>query len=133
MSAPRRPPRPRGDGDLAGVAVHDHIGPGIDAGQALGLLNIGGISNLTVLRADGSQLGFDCGPGNALMDGWCARHLGQAYDDRGAWAASGTVQAPLLAGFHNDRFCADAFKQLPPQALGHHAARRGFQRDSDGR
>ena len=47
------------------------------AGEAVGVLNIGGISNLTLLRADGAMLGFDCGPGNALMDGWCARHLGR--------------------------------------------------------
>jgi anhydro-N-acetylmuramic acid kinase len=83
-------------------------------GQALGLLNIGGISNLTVLRADGSQLGFDCGPGNALMDGWCAQHLGQAYDDRGAWAASGTVQAPLLAGMLAEPY----FTRTPPKSTG---------------
>ncbi len=66
-------------------------------GQALALLNVGGISNLTVLRADGTQLGFDCGPGNALMDGWCQRHQGRAYDDRGAWAASGAVSMSLLS------------------------------------
>ena len=40
-------------------------------GQSLAVLNLGGISNLTLLRADGSVLGFDCGPGNALMDHWC--------------------------------------------------------------
>ena len=66
------------------------------AGQSVGVLNIGGISNITLLRVDGTMRGFDCGPGNALMDGWCARHLGQPYDDGGAWAAGGTVVAPLL-------------------------------------
>ena len=44
------------------------------AGASVGVLNIGGISNITLLRADGSMLGFDCGPGNALMDSWCAQH-----------------------------------------------------------
>jgi anhydro-N-acetylmuramic acid kinase len=83
-------------------------------GQALGLLNIGGISNVTVLRADGSQLGFDCGPGNALMDGWCAKHLGRAYDDRGAWAASGSVHAPLLAGMLAEPY----FACTPPKSTG---------------
>ncbi len=83
-------------------------------GQALGLLNVGGISNLTALRADGSQTGFDCGPGNALMDGWCARHLGTAYDDRGAWAASGTVSQPLLAAMLAEPY----FLRLPPKSTG---------------
>ena len=27
-----------------------------------------------------SMLGFDCGPGNCLMDAWCAQHTGQAFD-----------------------------------------------------
>ncbi|MBP7327493.1 MAG: anhydro-N-acetylmuramic acid kinase, partial [Alicycliphilus sp.] len=44
------------------------------------VLNIGGISNLSVLGADGSVLGFDCGPGNALMDHWCQQHTGQPFD-----------------------------------------------------
>ncbi|MFD0669497.1 anhydro-N-acetylmuramic acid kinase [Ramlibacter sp. MAHUQ-53] len=83
-------------------------------GQALGLLNIGGISNLTVLRADGSQLGFDCGPGNALMDGWCQQHLGRAYDDRGAWAASGRVHEALLAALQSDAY----FSRPPPKSTG---------------
>src|SRR5690606_19182783 len=48
-------------------------------GQALLVLNIGGISNLSVLPADGTVSGFDCGPGNALMDAWCQRHTGQPY------------------------------------------------------
>jgi len=65
-------------------------------GESAGVLNIGGISNLTLLRADGSLLGFDCGPGNALMDGWCAQHQGQPYDADGAWAASGQVLPSLL-------------------------------------
>ncbi len=83
-------------------------------GQALGLLNVGGISNLTVLRADGTQLGFDCGPGNALMDGWCHRHQGTAYDDRGAWAASGTPCEPLLAAMQAEPY----FSRLPPKSTG---------------
>jgi anhydro-N-acetylmuramic acid kinase len=83
-------------------------------GEAVGVLNIGGISNVTLLRPDGTQLGFDCGPGNALMDGWCQRHLGQPYDDAGRWAAGGTVVAPLL-----DRMLADSyFRKAPPKSTG---------------
>jgi anhydro-N-acetylmuramic acid kinase len=79
------------------------------AGEALAVLNIGGFSNLTVLGADGSTLGFDCGPGNALMDHWCRRHTGHDFDDGGAWAASGRVIEPLLAAM-----CAEPYFALPP-------------------
>jgi len=64
--------------------------------ETRGVLNLGGISNLTVLRPDGATLGFDCGPANALMDHWCARHTGRPFDDGGTWAASGRVLEPLL-------------------------------------
>ncbi|RYF67781.1 MAG: anhydro-N-acetylmuramic acid kinase, partial [Comamonadaceae bacterium] len=78
-------------------------------GVAVGVLNIGGISNVTLLRADGTMLGFDCGPGNALMDAWCAEHTGAPYDDDGRWAASGTVVRPLL-----DTLLAEPYFALPP-------------------
>jgi anhydro-N-acetylmuramic acid kinase len=76
------------------------------AGEALAVLNIGGFSNLTVLGADGSTLGFDCGPGNALMDQWCRSHTGLAYDADGAWAASGHVIEPLLAALRAEPYFA---------------------------
>ncbi|MEY2617355.1 MAG: hypothetical protein RL522_357 [Pseudomonadota bacterium] len=83
-------------------------------GQALALLNVGGISNLTVLRADGTQRGFDCGPGNALMDGWCQRHRGVPFDDQGTWAASGTVSMPLLSHLLAEPY----FIAPPPKSTG---------------
>ena len=75
-------------------------------GRAISLLNIGGISNLTALGADGSTTGFDCGPGNALMDHWCEAHTGRAFDDAGAWAASGHVVEPLLLSMLADPYFA---------------------------
>ena len=77
--------------------------------QDVGVLNIGGISNLTVLQAGGDTLGMDCGPGNALMDFWCEKHNGKPYDAGGAWGASGQVIAPLLA-----RMLAEPYFALPP-------------------
>lgn len=68
------------------------------SGETVATLNIGGISNLTVLgpqQAD-DVLGFDCGPGNALLDAWCQQHLGYAFDSNGDWAASGHVERDLL-------------------------------------
>lgn len=73
------------------------------------IVNIGGISNLTDLPPGGDTRGFDCGPGNLLMDAWCMRHFGKPYDDDGAWAASGKVLHTLL-----ERMLAEPFFALPP-------------------
>ncbi len=71
--------------------------PGSDAaGKTIGVLNIGGISNLSILQPGGNTLGFDCGPGNALLDMWCQQHTGAAYDTGGAWGAGGVVNPALL-------------------------------------
>lgn len=62
------------------------------------VVNIGGISNLTYLPANDRQgiVGFDTGPGNTLMDAWCKQHTGKNYDDKGQWAAQGSVNLALL-------------------------------------
>jgi anhydro-N-acetylmuramic acid kinase len=83
-------------------------------GECVGVLNIGGISNLTVLAADGTQLGFDCGPGNGLMDAWCAQQTGKPFDDGGAWAASGRVDGKLLSAMLAEPY----FARPPPKSTG---------------
>ena len=84
------------------------------AHEDVAVLNLGGIANLTLLSASGPVRGFDCGPGNALMDLWCRRHLGRDFDDGGCWAASGRVDALLL-----QRLLAEPFLQrLPPKSTG---------------
>lgn len=85
-----------------------------EAGATVAVLNLGGMSNLTVIGADGRTTGFDCGPGNALMDGWVARHQGVPIDRDGAWAASGRVQPALLAAWLADPF----FQLAPPRSTG---------------
>ncbi len=84
------------------------------AGQETAVLNLGGVANLTLLRADGQVLGFDCGPGNILLDLWCQRHRGRAYDEDGAWAAAGRTDAGLLARLLAEPF----FGQPPPKSTG---------------
>jgi anhydro-N-acetylmuramic acid kinase len=79
------------------------------AGESVAVLNVGGISNLSILAEDGSVTGFDCGPGNALMDYWCQQHLGQPFDVDGAWAARGQILPTLLADL-----LAEPYLQLPP-------------------
>jgi anhydro-N-acetylmuramic acid kinase len=82
--------------------------------ESVAVLNIGGISNLSVLGADGSVTGFDCGPGNALMDHWCHLHTGQPFDAQGAWAACGKVAPNLLAALLAEPF----LRESPPKSTG---------------
>ncbi|RZI94127.1 MAG: anhydro-N-acetylmuramic acid kinase [Variovorax sp.] len=86
--------------------------------QAVAVLNLGGISNLSLLPPRRTEprtiLGFDCGPGNALMDHWAQSHLGEPYDAGGAWAASGRVLPDLLARLSADPY----FLKPPPKSTG---------------
>jgi len=77
-------------------------------GVARAIVNIGGISNVTLL-ADHSLIGFDSGPGNGLMDAWISSHGKVQFDDRGRWAATGRVNDALL-----DALLADPYFALPP-------------------
>jgi len=78
------------------------------------ILNIGGIANLTVLTPGMPTSGFDCGPGNMLLDAWARRHLGTDFDEGGRWAATGAVQPELLSGMLQDEF----FSFRPPKSCG---------------
>ncbi len=60
------------------------------------ILNLGGIANITILRPNQPPVGFDTGPANVLMDMWCARHTGCAFDQDGAWGEGGQAITALL-------------------------------------
>ncbi len=82
--------------------------------QDLAILNIGGIANLTLLPKNGGVTGFDCGPGNMLMDAWIHEHQGNAFDENGSWALQGKVNKVLL-----EKMLADAFfTKAPPKSTG---------------
>jgi anhydro-N-acetylmuramic acid kinase len=70
------------------------------------IVNIGGIANLTLLPAklDVGVIGFDTGPGNALLDAWIQRHRNEAYDQHGEWAASGKVHPELLTALMGEPY-----------------------------
>jgi anhydro-N-acetylmuramic acid kinase len=84
--------------------------PGVDCA----VLNVGGISNLSLLKRDGTCWGMDCGPGNVLMDHWCQQHTGAAYDDAGQWAAQGQVNQALLDACLSDPY----FSRPAPKSTG---------------
>lgn len=78
------------------------------------IVNIGGIANITSLPVDQMVTGFDCGPGNMLMDAWCLRHTRQTYDKNGDWAAQGRLIPHLLNKLLSEPF----FSLEPPKSTG---------------
>ncbi len=78
------------------------------------VLNGGGIANITALLPGQDTYGFDTGPANVLMDGWCARKTGRPFDADGRWARGGRVLDALLASM-----LQEPYLQLPhPKSTG---------------
>jgi anhydro-N-acetylmuramic acid kinase len=80
--------------------------------QATVVLNIGGISNISILGE--TPRGFDTGPGNGLLDAWCALHTGHQYDQDGQWSKTGKVDQHLLRALLTDPY----FALPPPKSTG---------------
>lgn len=78
------------------------------------IVNLGGISNLTILRRGKDATGFDMGPANCLLDEWASAKGQGDYDDKGKWAAGGKVIDDLLAAFLGDPY----FSKTPPKTTG---------------
>jgi len=90
------------------------------------VVNIGGIANISYLpgtnllstkQQSKHVLGFDTGPGNALMDDWYQCHHKESknkYDKDGAWASEGVVNKDLLTFF-----LSEPYLKLPaPKSTG---------------
>ena len=82
--------------------------------KSRGIINIGGISNITYLPKKGSILGFDCGPGNILMDHWIKENKNLNFDKSGNWAKSGRVIDVFLKDCLKEKF----FIKKPPKSTG---------------
>lgn len=93
-------------------AFHDMAFRSVATPRAV--VNIGGISNISVLVPGEPVTGFDCGPGNVLMDLWIRRHLGLDFDLDGRWAHSGQVDTRLLVRLLDEPFLAIP----PPKSTG---------------
>ena len=82
--------------------------------QRCAVLNVGGFSNLSLLQPERPVHGFDCGPGNVLLDAWIQLQRGERFDRDGAWAASGEIIPELLHALLNDPF----FQTRGPKSTG---------------
>jgi anhydro-N-acetylmuramic acid kinase len=81
-----------------------------------GSLNLGGISNVTIVGPDREPIAFDIGPASALLDAVvsAASDGRETYDADGRGAARGSVDAELLAAFLDEPYYAEA----PPKSTG---------------
>ncbi|MCG8413888.1 MAG: anhydro-N-acetylmuramic acid kinase [Pseudomonadales bacterium] len=70
------------------------------------VVNIGSISNITILPTNSVCLAYDTGPGNVLMDYWINKHRGEKFDADGNWAAQGRVIENLLAALMKEEYLA---------------------------
>lgn len=98
------------------ASTFDALLLGHDRAITRGLLNLGGISNMTVLPVDGEPSAFDIGTANALMDAVVQHRSGgrTAFDEGGRRAARGSVHQGLL-----DRLLAEPYyRRRPPKSTG---------------
>ncbi|MDO4637922.1 MAG: anhydro-N-acetylmuramic acid kinase [Lautropia sp.] len=98
-------------------AFHAHIFSRQTEPGHYGILNLGGIANLTIINTQEQPArvtGFDTGPANTLLDNWIESHLGQRYDHNGQWAATGKPIPALLT-----RLLAEPYFARPaPKSTG---------------
>jgi len=81
--------------------------------KPVAIVNIGGVANVTWIGMDDTLLAFDTGPGNALLDDWTSRHIGEAFDKDGRLARAGEPDQRILAGLLSHPY----FDRLPPKSL----------------
>ena len=77
------------------------------------ILNIGGISNISLVGKSVCTLGFDVGPGNTLIDLAAQKLLQKPFDKNGATAAKGIPDKTQIAHLLKQPF----FRQKPPKSL----------------
>ena len=101
------------------------------------VVNIGGVSNITYIDGADTLIACDTGPGNALLDDFMFRTIGQPFDCEGRMAAQGNVDvAWVRAGAGASLLCTAAAEIARPQRFcradaARDAARR-WRGDPDG-
>lgn len=121
-----------GGGEGAPLALYGDVLLGSKKGEERILLNIGGISNLTYLPADGDMakvLCSDIGPGNTLIDMFCRIYFNRAFDENSAIAFSGVVNGDLLNSLlKHPFFQEDAPKTTGPELFNEEYVRSAQER-----
>jgi len=101
-----------GEGAPLAPLYHAALAAGLE--KPVAVLNLGGVANVTWIGGGENEiLAFDTGPGNALLDDWARRHIGQSADFDGALAGAGRVSQAHVARVLAHPF----FARRPPKSL----------------
>jgi anhydro-N-acetylmuramic acid kinase len=105
-----------GQGAPLAPAYHRALVRSTGLAEPVAVLNIGGVSNVTLI--DGDVLNAcDCGPGNALIDDWVNLKFGIPFDEGGRKAAAGQVNGAALGTLLDSSY----FQQSGPKSLDRNA------------
>ena len=92
---------------------HQALAHQSDLEGAIAVLNLGGVANVSWIEPGRDPIAFDTGPANGLLDAWCEKTIGKAYDEDGRLAATGAVNDRALEELLAHSF----FKLAPPKSL----------------
>jgi anhydro-N-acetylmuramic acid kinase len=103
---------------------------GREPDRVRGSLNLGGISNVTVVGPGREPLAYDIGPANALTDALVAAETGgrESWDEGGRRAARGKVDEQLLADFLDEPY----YELPPPKSTGKELFHLAYVREKVG-
>ncbi len=80
--------------------------------KPVAVVNIGGVANMTYVGYD-TLLGYDIGPGNALINDMMMKYYGKPYDEDGNVARSGAIDTDVIRRIMQDPF----FEAPAPKSL----------------
>lgn len=95
--------------------VFEHLSP-------VAVLNIGGISNVTLIDGKNPTIAFDCGPGNMIIDYLMKKYFGTDFDDQGKIATSGKIHSEIIKSTMKEDF----FNLTPPKSTGRELFNSGW-------
>lgn len=98
---------------------HQALARGLVLPRPLAVLNVGGVSNVTVLCEGRDPIACDTGPGNALLDDFMLARTGRPFDADGRAAAAGEADEAVIAAVLDHPF----FAEPPPKSLDRNAFR----------
>lgn len=106
---------------------HRALANALDAPHPIAVLNIGGVSNVTVIDGWPEPFACDVGPGNALLDDFMAERTGHPRDPAGVNAAQGHIDESAVMRVLAHSF----FAMKPPKSLDRNDFRGWVSQNAD--